>query len=528
LNATNNQQARQPVRPGAAPLSVVVTSDNEAVGTVTSPVVFGAGQDVRTTAFDPAAAGTATVMVVKPDGFTLPSNLQSVAATVTASGISLGNVTVGKDLQETWSASLDAPAPTGGVDVTITSGDASRVLLSQSATTHGSAAITIPLAAGASTTGTFFVQALAGSGSVTVTVSAPGYTTDTGTVTLVPSGFVVGRFTNPVLSSTLSTTTLSAPTSLEVWSMPLDPTTLNATNNAQARQSLRPGAAPLNVVVTSDMPAVGTVTVSPVVFSGNQESRTTTFDPQTAGTATVEVQTPPGFVTPSNLQSLAATVTAPNLTLSAPTVGKDLQESVNVSLEVAAPAGGVSVTVTVADVTKARLKDTAVIPGTSNLTLVIPAGTASKTFFVEALQGSGTVQYTATATQYDPDTKSITLVPSGFVIDNITTSPITSSLAGADTTLRIKPARLDPTTLNFALVQSLRPGMTNTQVFIASDHPEFGVITLSPVTFDGADSPNERVTSFSPQAVGTTVIRVTSPGFSSASNRNNITVNMVP
>jgi hypothetical protein len=265
-----------------------------------------------------------------------------------------------------------------------------------------------------------------------------------------------------------------------------------------------------------------------VVFGPNEEVKTTAFDPQGAGTAVVGVVTPAGFTTPSNLQTVAATVTAPNLNLSPLTMGKDLQEAETVSLEVPAPAGGLPVTITVSDASKARLKDVAAIPGTGSLTLVVPAGASSRTFYVEALEGTGTVQYTASAEGYDPDTDSIVLVPSGFVIDNIVANPITSSLSGADTTLRIKPARLDPTTLNLALVQSLRAGMANTQVFIGSDFPEVGEITLSPVTFDGVDVPNERVTSFSPRAVGTTVIRVSSPGFSHASNRNNITVNVVP
>ena len=79
-----------------------LTNSDSAVGTLTvNPVVFNGGAGVAAnTAFDPVSAGATTISLVQPAGFDVPANVpSSIVATVTAPNISLGNVTVGKDLQ---------------------------------------------------------------------------------------------------------------------------------------------------------------------------------------------------------------------------------------------------------------------------------------------------------------------------------------------------------------------------------------------------------------------------------------------
>jgi hypothetical protein len=52
-------------------------------------------------------------MTRRPAGWSTPSNLQAVTATVTAPDILFGDVTVGQDLEESWSLSLEASAQAG-------------------------------------------------------------------------------------------------------------------------------------------------------------------------------------------------------------------------------------------------------------------------------------------------------------------------------------------------------------------------------------------------------------------------------
>jgi hypothetical protein len=80
---TLNYVTSQPLR-GGLTVNVPVTSSNTAVGTIVgSPAVFNPGDTVNFgTAFDPAAAGTSTVGIATPAGFSTPSNLQLITATV--------------------------------------------------------------------------------------------------------------------------------------------------------------------------------------------------------------------------------------------------------------------------------------------------------------------------------------------------------------------------------------------------------------------------------------------------------------
>src|SRR5207245_10775136 len=70
-----------------------------------------------------------------------------------------GGMAVGKDLTVTLSGGLGTPAPPGNVEVTITSSDPSRLLLSTSPAVAGSASITVTVGAGSSSIQPFYAQA---------------------------------------------------------------------------------------------------------------------------------------------------------------------------------------------------------------------------------------------------------------------------------------------------------------------------------------------------------------------------------
>src|SRR5262249_2101176 len=98
---------------------------------------------------------------------------------------------------------LSKPAPAGGLDVTITSQDPKRLLLSFLPNTAGSKSITLKVKAQYIATPDFYLQGFADSGSVTYTASAPGYTSATRTITLAPSAILIaGPFEASILQTT--------------------------------------------------------------------------------------------------------------------------------------------------------------------------------------------------------------------------------------------------------------------------------------------------------------------------------------
>jgi hypothetical protein len=222
-----------------------------------------------------------------------------ISAAVTAPAINLGftNLLVGRDLQDAVFITL-AATPPSPVTVTVRVTSTAIATITTDGTVAGGDTVIFNNVTTTSV-GTIFVQGRA-IGSTTVTAQAPGYADGVGTVTAQPSAFVI-------ISGSFTTTAGAANTSIQINSARLDPTTLNFAGNQQVR-----GGVTVNVPVTAaDQPGgtgVGTITTSPVIFTGSQFVRFTQFDPQTAGTSLISVGTPPGFDTPSNNRQITATV----------------------------------------------------------------------------------------------------------------------------------------------------------------------------------------------------------------------------
>jgi hypothetical protein len=95
---------------------------------------------------------------------------------------------------------------------------------------------------------------------------------------------------------------------IQLRSARLNPTTLNFASH----EELRAGQS-ISVDLTNSDPAVGALTVNPVVFNGGAGvAVNTAFDPIAAGATTIALLQPAGFEVPANLNnSIVATVTAP-------------------------------------------------------------------------------------------------------------------------------------------------------------------------------------------------------------------------
>jgi hypothetical protein len=143
-------------------------------------------------------------------------------------------------------------------------------------------------------------------GAITATLkaSAAGYSDGIATMSLYPTGLTF-YFGN----GTLNTTTTSGPTTLTVYLVTLTPGTLNfytLSGNPIGPQA--PG--PVSVAVTSTNTSVGTVTGSPASIGlGAYYTQAISFVPVATGMTNLNLSTPPGYFTPSNIPvQIVATV----------------------------------------------------------------------------------------------------------------------------------------------------------------------------------------------------------------------------
>lgn len=493
----------QQVRAGLGTVNVNIDDPNKTIGTITvNPVVFNPGDAMKTTAFHPLATGSMNLTVTAPNGFTAPSQHQVIPTTVSAPAINIGNVTVGKDMQLLDGAWLEVGAPTGGVDITFTSSDPSKVLLSTSASTAGTGSITLHYAAGYTNQLYFYVQALANTGSVTLTAKGTGYADSTATVTLVPSGFVISN------SNITNATVGGSDVPIGIAAAALQPGTLNF----GSYQQLRAGVSPANVGVTSSNTTVATITTSPVVFNANDQSLSTALHPVGAGNTTISIATPAGFSTPSQFQSISATVQGAGInTNTNVNTGKDLMTSSSFSLGIA-PASPVTVTVTSNSPSIATVSTTDTVAGSSSISFS-NISTQAPAFYIQGL-ATGTATLTIHAPGYSDATVTVTVYASGFILSkaNFSATP------GSDTSVSIAPAVLLPGTMGVYDVQPLRPGVT-VQIPITSSDTTIGTV-VSPVSISGLSGS----TTFHAIAAGSTNLAITAPvGYSTPNSFQQIT-----
>ena len=203
--------------------------------------------------------------------------------------------TIGKNLQIAGSYSLGGGSVTSPTLVTITSNSAS-ILLSTTATGAGSSSITITQNTG--TNGNFFIQSLADTGTGTITVSAPGYTSRTGNFSFAPSGIAITGPLGFVFPNAFSTSSFGR--TVTVFTDVLEV----GTNRALFEQDLR-GGLTLNLVFTSSN-GLG-VAFPPTSIVGGTGAGVggvnATFTNTSQGQTNISVVTPGGFTTTTGTYS---------------------------------------------------------------------------------------------------------------------------------------------------------------------------------------------------------------------------------
>jgi hypothetical protein len=529
------------LNPGIGPFGVVFSSSNTNAGTIlTSPVVFNAGDSSDSTMFQPGpSSGTTTLAIgtvtnngpMLPTAFMVPSQYLNITATVTAPNITVGNATVGEYMQGTVNVSLGT-APLVPVNVTVTSSAPGTVLVSKSASSAGTIVLGVNSVTFTSVTstnvGTVYVQGQGNTGTATIKAVATntsngnpaGYNSGTGTITVDPSGFVI----NPSQGN-ITATPQSNPTTITLEPAILNPGILTYAGTG----TLNPNVT-FSLLMTSSNTSVGTLSTYTVDFpTGGASSATTIFQPGTSpGTTTLALAINGlhgySFSTPSQYQSITATLTTPNINISNTTTGVSLETPVNISLS-ATPLTPVNVTVTSNGTSIATVSNSASTFGQPSVTFTGVTSTSVGTVWVQG-QSLGTTTLTVTASGYNKGTGTVTVNPSGFVINpsqgNISTTPTSPA-----TTVTLEPAILTPGILTYAGAAELNPGIGPFNIGITSSNTVAGNITTSPVVFHGGDSSDS--TTFQPAAAGTTnlVLGAQPAGFSTPTQYQQITANVV-
>lgn len=319
LDAGGRFVEKQPVA-GGSPVTVELTVSDPLVGTILdSPLQIAGGEAEGATKFTPARAGETTIAVSVPPGFTAPAEMASVKAIVSTPGLVIANdIVIGKNLQRDGMLGLGQAAPEGGVDVTITSGDPSKLVVSRTALEEGSKSITVRIPAG-QVKSTYVLQALGDSGPVEYTATAPGYRTRVATVILTPSGVVMTYMplgppdraevhrpheVHPPQGFSTTRDAGRDVTNVAIWLVQLDPVTRRGADITV--QELRAGITAKVRLQNSD-PTVGSLAPE-VMIEGGRNSTHTEFKPLRPGKTTITVLSPQGFAEASNSTTLPVTV----------------------------------------------------------------------------------------------------------------------------------------------------------------------------------------------------------------------------
>lgn len=309
---------------GGSKIEVTMANSNPNVGTLEpSKVTVDGGASVAEAYFRPVAEGETSITPVQPVGFSAPPEYAKVVASVAKPRLSLTeDIYLGKDLQALCTVVLAEPAPPGGTKVTLTSSDASKMLVSAKEDAVGAGSVSITIAEGTRARD-YFLQALSDSGDVTYTAEAPGFLSRTATIGLTKAGFILtygsvapdeGQIKNVLRKRDISderrfSASVSGakqrPIYLAVWSA-----YLARANGRAADISIQPpraGVTPTVVLKSSD-PAVGTMESQSLILKPGTFAAAVRFIPLSPGTTMISIDTPEGFTRPNNATSIPATV----------------------------------------------------------------------------------------------------------------------------------------------------------------------------------------------------------------------------
>ncbi len=525
-NAGNIISSTEPVRGGLS-VNVTVNSATTSVGTIANnPAVVQGGKTVSgPVTFQPNTEGATLLSVTQPAGFMPPpTSSTQLTASVTSPVITLNAVTIGYNQEVRGVGSLNL-APTSPLQVTITSSDANKILLSTDPAAQGVNSITVTVPANQLALPPFYLQSLASSGGVQLTASAPGYTNATGNVLLNGSAFLLNGPNG--LGGDFSTSIISQPTELpiELWQ-------LDSASRPFIQAPLRPGIT-VPVSVTSSNTSAGALSATSVQFiTGTASNSDLTFQPSSncnvPCTTTVGVTQPAGFSAPVRGGQLNVTVTLPSVSprTTQTIIGRNLEVLGSGALD-AASTNSLTVTIS-SDNANVLLSNSPTVRGSQSITLVVNPGAGVNgiqfpTYYIQAIGDTGTATLTASAPGFNSGSIVVSMSPSGFLINGSSGLGIDFSapLAGHTSTVSVSAVLLDPDTLAPTETVQKVIGGSSPSVSVSSDS---GAVSVpSSVTVPGG-SDSAPIT-LQLQSKGAAHLTVGTPnGYTTPSSGNPVTV----
>ncbi len=492
-------------------LAVTLSSADAACVTVLSSVTIATG--LVSTTFQPSYGGTAALpctvtVTASASGFTP----DTVSITVNQrAGITMpGPATVGVGLQMLTGATLGAPAH-GGVRVTVTSNDPTKVLVSSGLTTPGATSAFVDVPDG-ETIVSYFVQGVeTTTDAITVTVSAPGFDGGSHAAQVVTSGVEIQNL-NP------APTTLSADDTN--WYVQVGVPCPGNAGLCQV-QNVRAGGPPFVVTLTvandvpgppvaqlkSDQPAATGLSVTkpiqpgiylPQAVPGGISPFGLALDPLAQGAGKVTVTGPAGVLTMTANGIRPFTVSGPGITMPGPaTVGVGLQVLTGATLGASAH-GGVRVTVTSNDPTRVLVSSGLTTPGTTSAFVDVPDGETIVNYFVQGVETTtDAITVTVSAPGFGSASHAVQVLTSGVELQNLNPAPTT--LSADDTNWYVQVGVPCPGNAGLCQVQNVRAG-----------GPPF-VVTLT-VANDVPGPPVAQLKSDQPAATGLSVTKPIQPG----------------
>jgi hypothetical protein len=505
-------------------MSLTGTNAADFAYTAVLPITVAAGQSSSVSVtFTPSGTSNSTSRSASlqftdnADGS--PHSVPLTGTTSITNTLSMPDVTVGQNLEFQASAITSSPA-SSDLSVTITSADPSMVLLSTDPTLGGSASITITIPQGSNFAPQgFYVQALASSGTVQLSLVAPGSSYTPGIVNLTPAAAVI---VSPGGVGVDFTSGVASDTSLAIKMNRLN-ADLSPVTGPNSEQKLRGGLSE-NITISSSDTTVGSIIGSPLTIVAGTSNATFSFHPVGPGTTKITVTQPPQFSTPTVGGSVNATVSGPKVLLNPATVGANLEVRGVAALDTAAPSGGLTVTIS-SNNSNVLLSTDPTLGGSSTIQLSVPGGsTFVPAFYVQALAGSGSAVLTGSAPGYGSATANVLMTPSAFLLAGPTGTPgqaFSTTTISADSTLTLSAWRLDSS--NNPLQSGTIRGGFSVSVGVTSGTPATGTVVGTVATFQGGDSSNTSL-SFHPLADGSSVLSVSPPaGFSMPTTNGSVT-----
>jgi len=359
--------------------TVTLASNNTAAQVPASVVVPAAATSATFTVTTSAVSSSTPATITAAFGAAQSATLTVTPPALTLSSVTLNPTTVVGGNSSTGTVTLSGPAPTGGITVTLSSNNTAAQV---------PASVVVPAAA-TSATFTVTTSVVSSSTPVTITATFGGSRTAALTVNPVP--------TAPLQSLTVSPTAVTGGNT--------------STGTVQLTTAAPAGGAA--VVLTSSNTALATVPATVIIAAGTTSATFPISTTPVASDVAVVITAASGTTRTANLTVRAPTLSSVTRSSSSVVGGNSLTGTV--TLNGAAPAGGISVTLQSGNTSAAQ------VPGAVS----VAAGATTATFSISTNGVAVSTSVTITGVLTTTRSTSFSVTPASLTSSSLVLNPTT-------------------------------------------------------------------------------------------------------